>query len=102
MFEGVCRTSEKHVAVKRMKKDHMSKEDEESLRSEATIMGKLSHPNITTLLDFTHEGDHYYMVLELVDGGFGAHRLAFADATAEWRAKGPPGTGPRGRRYCCS
>ncbi|MDH4136669.1 MAG: serine/threonine protein kinase, partial [Anaerolineae bacterium] len=35
---------------------------------EATAMMRLRHPNIVQILDFDHEGDLYYMVMEFIDG----------------------------------
>jgi len=35
---------------------------------EATAMTRLQHPNIVRILDFDHEGDLYYIVMEFIDG----------------------------------
>jgi serine/threonine protein kinase len=35
---------------------------------EATAMKRLRHPNIVQILDFDHEGDLYYIVMEFIDG----------------------------------
>ncbi|MFB0538238.1 MAG: protein kinase, partial [Anaerolineae bacterium] len=35
---------------------------------EATAVAKLRHPNIVQVIDFDHEGDLYYMVMEFIDG----------------------------------
>jgi serine/threonine-protein kinase len=35
---------------------------------EAAAMTRLRHPNIVQILDFDHEGDLYYIVMEFIDG----------------------------------
>ena len=35
---------------------------------EATAVAKLRHSNIVQVIDFDHEGDSYYMVMEFIDG----------------------------------
>jgi len=35
---------------------------------EATAVAKLRHPNIVQVIDYDHEGDLYYMVMEFIDG----------------------------------
>ncbi len=37
--------------------------------SEARTMARLHHPNLVTVMDVGQEGDRFYMVMELVDGG---------------------------------
>lgn len=59
----------RRVAVKIITRKDLSEADDESLRQEVAILGKLRHPNITRLVDFFEEPEHYYVVLEYLDGG---------------------------------
>lgn len=41
----------------------------ERFESEARTMARLHHPNLVTVMDVGQEGERFYMVMELVDGG---------------------------------
>lgn len=47
----------------------LSKEDEESLRSEVNILTSINHPNIIKAFEFFEEEKYFYVVLEYLDGG---------------------------------
>ncbi|EEI16988.1 kinase domain protein [Corynebacterium lipophiloflavum DSM 44291] len=38
-------------------------------RREARAMAQLSHPNLVNVYDFSHEGDHVFLIMELIRGG---------------------------------
>lgn len=57
------------VAVKVVTRSNISKDDEQSLRSEVAIGLELKHPNIVRVLDFFEEPKFFYIVLEYLDGG---------------------------------
>eukprot|EP01036_Dinobryon_divergens_P029898 gene29899-39068_t len=57
------------VAVKIVTMRGMSHLDERALRNEVSILEKLKHPNIVRQLDFFHEQDKFYIILEYLDGG---------------------------------
>lgn len=66
---GTSNIDKKKVAVKIVKRQGLSQEDEESLRSEVEILLKLRHPNIVQAFDFFEEVQQFYVILEYIDGG---------------------------------
>ena len=50
---------------------------------EARALGKLSHPNIVTLIDYGEIGGYFYMVMEFVEGGDLANRLTSGPLSEE-------------------
>jgi serine/threonine protein kinase len=52
-----------NVAVKIISKNLLSENDLESLQQEVSILQQLHHKNVTRLIDYFDEADHYYMVL---------------------------------------
>jgi len=57
------------AAVKIVRRVGISKEDEESLLEEVRILKSINHPNITSVFDFFEEKKHFYVVMELLEGG---------------------------------
>lgn len=57
------------VAVKIMKREKLSPDDEVSIYQEARILQELNHPNIVKMFDFYEEPENFYMVMECIDGG---------------------------------
>lgn len=57
------------VAVKVIDRKKMSQVDEAALRQEVEIMRAIDHPNICKMLDFYEEESHFYIILELIQGG---------------------------------
>jgi calcium/calmodulin-dependent protein kinase I len=55
-------------AVKIVKREGLSAEDEQSLLSEVAIMEKLHHPNIIRIKEFFDCPRHMYIVMELLNG----------------------------------
>lgn len=66
---GTSNIDKKKVAVKIVKRQGLTDEDEESLRSEVQILLKLRHPNIVQAFDFFEETQQFYVILEYIDGG---------------------------------
>jgi len=66
---GTSVIDERKVAIKIITRKDLSETDDESLKQEVAILGKLKHPNVTRLVDFFEEEQHYYVVLEYLDGG---------------------------------
>jgi len=66
---GVSVVDGKRVAIKIINRKDLSEVDDEALKQEVAILGKLRHDNITRLIDFFTDEKHYYVVLEYLDGG---------------------------------
>ena len=59
----------RNVAVKILKDEFIT--DDEFIKrfnTEATSVASLTHPNIVSVYDVGHEGDLYYIVMELIQG----------------------------------
>ena len=56
-------------AVKLIRKDSMTKEEEESFKHEISILKRLDHPNILKLYEVFEDTKRYYLVTELCKGG---------------------------------
>ncbi|NOZ07079.1 MAG: PQQ-binding-like beta-propeller repeat protein [Chloroflexi bacterium] len=63
---------ERLCAVKEMLASHRDGKNltqiQDSFDREANILASLSHPAIPKVYDYFHESDHYFLVLELIDG----------------------------------
>jgi serine/threonine-protein kinase len=69
VYKGVDLMLEREVAIKVLKPELASQPQVvERFRSEAVTLAKLNHPNIATLYSFFRQGDHFFMVLEYVNG----------------------------------
>ncbi|RYH30172.1 hypothetical protein EON65_05965 [archaeon] len=67
--QGTSKIDHSVVAIKVVKRQAMSSDQEESLRSEVSILRSLKHPNIVRADDFFEEKDFFYVVMELITGG---------------------------------
>lgn len=47
----------------------LNAEDDEALKEEVAILGKMKHLHIVELFDFFEEPKKYYIVLEICEGG---------------------------------
>lgn len=56
-------------AVKLIRKDAMTAEEEQSFKDEIAILSKLDHPNILKLYEVFTDDKRYYLVTELCKGG---------------------------------
>lgn len=61
--------SQMKTAVKVISKKKLSEEDINSLITEINILSVLNHPNIIKLYETFEEGNDYFIVTELVEGG---------------------------------
>src|SRR5467141_1535135 len=69
VYKGIDLMLEREVAIKVLKPELGSQPlVVERFRSEAVTLAKLNHPNIATLFSFFRQGDHFFMVLEFVNG----------------------------------
>jgi eukaryotic-like serine/threonine-protein kinase len=69
VYCGIDTVLRRRVAIKVLREQYAA--DQEFVRrfyQEAESAARLSHPNIVNTYDVGHEGDAYYIVMELVDG----------------------------------
>ena len=69
VYKAKCHVLNRYVAVKILRDEFTT--DEEFIKrfaAEATAVASLSHPNIVAVYDVGHEGDLYYIVMELIKG----------------------------------
>lgn len=66
---GTNKVTNEKAAVKIVSRIKISTEDEESLLDEVKILKSLDHPNVTRIFDFFEEKTHFYVVMELLEGG---------------------------------
>ena len=69
VYKAKCLVLKRYVAVKVLRDEFTT--DEEFIKRfnvEAQAVASLTHPNIVSVYDVGHEGDLYYIVMELVKG----------------------------------
>jgi calcium/calmodulin-dependent protein kinase I len=66
---GTSAVNKDKAAVKIVSRVGISREDEDSLLEEVRILKTIEHPNITQVYDFFEEKKHFYVVMELLEGG---------------------------------
>ena len=69
VYKAKCHILNRFVAIKILR-DEFTTDDEfvKRFNAEAQAAASLSHPNIVAIYDVGHEGDLYYIVMELVKG----------------------------------
>lgn len=90
----------KKVAVKIVTRRKLSKEDELSIKVESDLLLLLDHPNIVKALDFFEESDHFYLVLEYLEGGELFERLVEKEVYTEAEARDLFSTLLSAVKYC--
>ncbi len=69
VFSGFDTLLRRRVAIKVLRPQFAADEDfVRRFYDEAQHAAKLSHPNVVSIYDVGHEGDTYFIVMELVDG----------------------------------
>ena len=72
VYLGYDESIERKVAIKTIsidsKDEKMAAEYTERFNQEAKALAKCTHPNIVTILEFGHDEEKAYMVMEFVDG----------------------------------
>ncbi|MCQ3930703.1 MAG: hypothetical protein DPW16_09595 [Chloroflexi bacterium] len=78
VFYGRDQQTGEQVAIKRLDWDQIADEPHLLQRfvREGELLASLAHPNIVRLLTSCKEGEHYYLVMELVEGGTLRDQLA--------------------------
>jgi serine/threonine protein kinase len=66
---AISKVDDSTMAIKIMTRQHINSEAEKGIRSEVSLLQSLNHPNIVRGFDFFEEKDHFYFVLEKIDGG---------------------------------
>jgi len=66
---GVNLETGQKTAVKVVSKKKLSEEDYTSLLMEIEILSQLDHPHVIRLIETFDEGDNFYIVTDLVEGG---------------------------------
>jgi serine/threonine protein kinase len=66
---GLHRKTQKNVAIKIIKKDAMTINDMELVRTEIDIMKLCKHPNVVRLLDHFENAEYIFIVMEYLSGG---------------------------------
>ena len=69
VYKAKCHVLNRYVAVKILKDEFTT--DEEFIKrfeTEAQSAARLTHANIVSIYDVGHEGDLYYIVMELIQG----------------------------------
>jgi serine/threonine protein kinase/beta-lactam-binding protein with PASTA domain len=69
VYKAMCHRLNRLVAVKILKSDLAQNADfRRRFHVEAEAVAKLSHPNIVSVYDVSHDGDAQFIVMELIDG----------------------------------
>lgn len=73
VYRGIDPFTNREVAIKifnpaGFSSDEQRRKFEKLFVTEAAMVGKLNHPHIVNILDASIEGDHHYIVMELVKG----------------------------------
>ena len=73
VYRGIDPFTKREVAIKLFNPAGFSSEEqrrkfEKLFVSESTMVGKLNHPHVVNILDASVEGEHHYIVMELVNG----------------------------------
>ncbi len=85
VYRAKCHVLNRYVAVKILKDEFTT--DEEFIRrfnTEAQAVASLTHPNIVSVYDVGHEGDLYYIVMELIQGKT-LKEIIVADGALSWK-----------------
>ncbi len=85
VYKARCHVLNRYVAVKVLKDEFTT--DEEFIKrfnTEAQAVASLTHPNIVSVYDVGHEGDLYYIVMELIQGKT-LKEIIVADGALSWK-----------------
>ncbi|KAF5096791.1 hypothetical protein DV451_004078 [Geotrichum candidum] len=75
VYKAYSLKTDKEVAIKVVRKNELSNNQRASILKEVAIMRQLKHKNITDLLEFIETKEHFFIVLELVQGGELFHQI---------------------------
>ncbi|KAI8329194.1 kinase-like domain-containing protein [Blakeslea trispora] len=75
VYEALQHSTNEKVAIKIVKKKELNNQQKASVLKEAQIMRTLDHPSIITMLDFIETKEHYFLIVELCQGGEIFHQI---------------------------
>lgn len=75
VYKAVDRRSGQKVAVKVVRKYELNQSQRANILKEVQIMRGIDHPSIVKLLKFFESDEHYFLVLELMEGGELFHQI---------------------------
>ena len=85
VYKAKCHVLNRYVAVKILRDEFTT--DEEFIKrfnTEAQSVASLTHPNIVSVYDVGHEGDLYYIVMELIQGKT-LKDIIISDGALNWK-----------------
>ena len=85
VYKARCHVLNRFVAVKVLK-DEFTTDDEfiKRFNTEAQSVASLTHPNIVSVYDVGHEGEAYYIVMELIQGKT-LKEIILSDGALNWK-----------------
>jgi len=75
VYKALDLTSGASVAVKIVRKYELTSSQRANILKEVQIMRGITHPSIIKLLSFSESPDHFFLVLELMEGGELFHQI---------------------------
>lgn len=75
VYKAIDLTTNEKVAVKVVRKLELNASQRANILKEVQIMRGINHPSIVKLLSFSESPEHYFLVLELMDGGELFHQI---------------------------
>ncbi|TFY72111.1 hypothetical protein EVG20_g887 [Dentipellis fragilis] len=75
VYKAIDLTNGQKVAVKVVRKYELTASQRANILKEVQIMRGTSHPSIVKLLSFSESPEHYFLVLELLEGGELFHQI---------------------------
>ncbi|KAG1055920.1 hypothetical protein G6F43_002158 [Rhizopus delemar] len=75
VYEAIKLETNEKMAIKIVRKAEINTQQKASVLKEAQIMRTLDHPSIIKLLDFIETKDHFFLILELCEGGELFHQI---------------------------
>ncbi|GMI44563.1 hypothetical protein TrCOL_g2357 [Triparma columacea] len=67
--QAIYKKTGEAFAVKCIKRSSLPPDEVDALRDEVSILGEVKHRNIIHMHAFYEEPEHYYLVMEIMDGG---------------------------------
>lgn len=75
VYKAIDLQTGQKVAVKIVRKFELTQSQRANILKEVQIMRGMNHPNIVKLISFSESQEHYFLVLELMEGGELFHQI---------------------------